>query len=82
MARTTIKEVPNHRLKKGLVTANKNLAGINISQTVPMAIGGAAALTNPATAPFGLAALGSTVVGGATIAGIHALANMGIRKLS
>ena len=82
MAKTTIKEVPNHRLKKGLVTANKILAGINMSNAVPMAIGGVAALTNPATAPFGLATLGSTVAGGATIAGIHALANMGIRKLS
>ena len=77
IAKQTISEVPNSRIKKGATTVNKIFAGMHVGSNVAGGIATAAMI--PAAAPL---ALGTYATAALAEIGAHALVQMGINKLS
>lgn len=77
ISKRTLSEVPQASIKRGLHTTNLMLGTYN-STYIGM-VAGAAAIANPA---FAVTAIGAGAVGIAAEVGAHALARMGIDRLS
>lgn len=84
VTRQTINEVPHQRLKKGITTANKVLGGMHVANSIATGVVGAVGAMSVPVAGPALAGvyIGSGVAAAAVETGIHALAQMGIDKLS
>lgn len=84
IAKQTIKEVPNRRLKKGLRTVNNILKSYKIGSNAlgAVSLAGAVAANGVLATPFGAMVMGSYAVGAAADIGIHYLADKGIDKLT